>query len=1188
VESSEQQLVKIISLEKAFGNILVQEINSFKKPSEYTNNINRHSALCRNFVDILSDTEDEYITERLDYSEKYFYANMEVRFLTNSVNRFFTELVNSIRYIHEHHIVYLKNLLQNEPAKIDYFGDENFHRNSGESNSEINIIKTASSMKAVMLDIVLIFKETEQQFDLAEIRKKFSQKMEQLTDLINAFESYSLDAQDGILVEDLLRTSRELVTSFSNLLKIENDKDRYTKLREEKTNTLMQSFHHKNEEFAQANKKLKQTIKILQLISFILVILIASVIILFGKKTKDEASKTVEETLKIQENVLYQIPVDKNLSIEFQIVFRTLNLMTNKINSYIQQIEANEKQYRLLVENQTDMIAKFSRNGHLNFVSPSLCRTFNQTQERLFGKPFIELFDKNERQEIQNIIEEISNPPHNSYIEVLTETKNGERYQAWLHTAVLDEKGKLDSIIGVGRDIHDQKLAEEAIKKLSRAVEASPVCVVITDKKGNIEYANPKFVEVTGYSLEETIGQNPRILNSGRQPAEMYKKLWQSITSGNEWHGEFCNRKKNGDIYWESAAIAPITNKSGNITHYVAVKEDITERRNYENNLREARKSAEAATKAKSQFLANMSHEIRTPLNSLLGFIEIVLEDSSLPKKHYKHLKIAQSSGVGLLNLINDILDISKLEQGKLTIENSLFNLNLFMEEICRTMELKIQEKDLKLLVDIDPALSESLIGDPFRLKQVIVNLVSNAIKFTEKGRITIRIVPLKDKELLQFSVEDTGIGIPADRLNQIFESFTQVDNSTTRQFGGTGLGTTISKELVELMGGRIWAESTFGKGSTFYFTIKTMITGQVLKKNDTIITSDKSDYHKFRHGFKVLLVEDIKVNVELVKIRLEKQDHEVTVAWNGLQAVEIIKSQKRFDVILMDIHMPEMNGLEATRQIREFESNTEKNIPIIAMTAGVMKDEKEEYLSSGMNAVVSKPIDFILLFTTIEKIIPEDIGWKFDVTTKESNDLSILELSSLTGVDTTTGLKNWQDPKVYLEALLTFSQDYKDVVTKLKRFIDQYNLEDAYQITHALKGVAGNLSMVDIADIVTIIDTKIRKEQLVEINKQISDLDLAIKTVISEIQNLNASKNKDEVLEKEIDMDKLKEIFGKLLSVLDQFNPFEAEPFLSELKTHVPAKQLHPIEKYIKTFDCENAKQEIIKLTKNLKIKLE
>ncbi len=288
VESSEQQLMKAVSLEKSFAYILVQEINSFKSPSEYTDIINKHSALHRNFVDILSDTEDEYITERLEYSEKYFYTNMEAKYLTNSVNRSFRELTNSIRYIHEHHIVYIKNLMQDGLTQMDFLRDKKFYRTSDGSYSEIDIGKTASLMQASMLDIVWLFNEAEQKFDLAEIKQKFSQKIEQLNDLINAFESYALDTQNGILVEDLLRTSRQLVTSFSDFLEIENNKGRYTRLREEKTNTLMQLFQHKNEEFAQTNSRIKQTIKILQFISFILAILITSVIIVFGKKTEDE------------------------------------------------------------------------------------------------------------------------------------------------------------------------------------------------------------------------------------------------------------------------------------------------------------------------------------------------------------------------------------------------------------------------------------------------------------------------------------------------------------------------------------------------------------------------------------------------------------------------------------------------------------------------------------------------------------------------------------------------------------------------------------------------------------------------------------------------------------------------------------------------------------------------------------
>ncbi len=389
--------------------------------------------------------------------------------------------------------------------------------------------------------------------------------------------------------------------------------------------------------------------------------------------------------------------------------------------------------------------------------------------------------------------------------------------------------------------------------------------------------------------------------------------------------------------------------------------------------LQHAKESAETASQTKSEFLANMSHEIRTPMNAILGFLSLVMESPSIPDAERKHLVTAKTSADSLLGLINDILDLSKLGNNKLVIENYCFNLYKLMNEVYDTMNIKAQEKGLRFQLDIKPSLPKFYSGDPLRLKQVLINLTDNAIKFTPKGTVYIRVMPAETEDLLHFIVEDTGIGIPPDRVKRIFESFTQADNSTTRQFGGTGLGTTIVKELVELMDGKIWVDSTMEKGSRFHFTVKMPISDQIVQKAEQVI-SEKPVASTLRRRFRVLLAEDIEMNAKLVKINLSLQGHHIFVARDGLEAIEMFK-QEDIDIILMDIQMPRMNGLEATRHIRKLETNTGNFVPIIALTGGVMQDEKEKYLSSGIDVVVAKPIDFKELINTIELIVPESVA---------------------------------------------------------------------------------------------------------------------------------------------------------------------------------------------------------------------
>jgi signal transduction histidine kinase/HPt (histidine-containing phosphotransfer) domain-containing protein/AmiR/NasT family two-component response regulator len=604
-------------------------------------------------------------------------------------------------------------------------------------------------------------------------------------------------------------------------------------------------------------------------------------------------------------------------------------------------------------------------------------------------------------------------------------------------------------------------------------------------------------------------------------------------------------------------------------------------------DLNVARESAETANRTKSQFLANMSHEIRTPLNAVLGFLELVLEESSLTELQRKHLTTAYMSANGLLGLINDILDISKLERGKLTIELRPFDLLQLMREIYETMNIKALEKGLELELDIQPSLSEAFVGDPLRLRQIIINLASNAIKFTGKGHVSIQVEPAKEEGHLYFKIEDTGIGIPAERLSQIFESFIQADTSTTRRFGGTGLGTTIARELVELMGGRIWAESVEGKGSTFHFTIDIPSTDQVPEEAELFSVPGKAVFPGSRRGFRILLVEDIEANMVLTKIRLKQQGHEVTVAWNGREAVEAFIPGE-FDIILMDIQMPEMGGLEATERIRALEADTGRHVPIIAMTAAVMMEETEEYLKVGMDAVLAKPIDFGKLFKIMERIIPEGVGELVAEVEKDTSALSGLELPPLNGVDIKEGIQTWQNPEAYSKALQLFSRDYGNIADKLSRIIDEGDVDSAHRIAHALKGVAGNLSVSEVADVAINIDAALREKRIDNVKDQLPTLAAALNTAVYSIRQLEVAQDVERMPKKEMDMQYLTELFIKMLAAFDQFSPNAIEPFLSELEGYFSQEQLSPIVDHMKRFDFDEAKKETVKLAKNLNIDLE
>ena len=600
--------------------------------------------------------------------------------------------------------------------------------------------------------------------------------------------------------------------------------------------------------------------------------------------------------------------------------------------------------------------------------------------------------------------------------------------------------------------------------------------------------------------------------------------------------------------------------------------------------LKTAKERAESSNKAKSEFLANMSHEIRTPMNAVLGFMGLTLDDPELSEAHKGNLKTAHKSAKKLLTLLNDILDISKLEAGNVELDESSFHMERLMNDTLEIFDVETHEKGLNLSFDIHPDISGYYIGDTYRLGQILINLLGNAVKFTEEGGISVRIAPGPSSDEIHFSVADTGIGITSEKLETIFEPFTQADSSTSRKFGGTGLGTTISKQLVELMEGRIRAESEVGKGSAFHFTVPLKATEQ--KPDDEYEPMPERKHLSWR-CFKILLVEDIRENATLAKIRLEQRGHSVIVARNGREAVEMCPWETDFDVILMDVHMPEMDGLEATRKIREMEARctlpVTRNISIIALTASVMEKDRESYRKAGMNAVVSKPVDFDELFATMERIIPERRGQKAEIMNRKSRQsptpYARCPLPETDGVDIERGLALWKDPVRYADALMRLSTHRRDSVGEIARLLEQNHTHSAYNIVHALKGISGNLAVSDVYAVTVKINDALTAKRLNAAKALIPDLEKAFNTFSASVQHLERKEKKDVKSEKIADPGLVAELLRDMLNAFELHNPAALEPFLSELTDYLPSEQLDPVTKQVARFDFKSAKSEVFKL---------
>jgi PAS domain S-box-containing protein len=488
--------------------------------------------------------------------------------------------------------------------------------------------------------------------------------------------------------------------------------------------------------------------------------------------------------------------------------------------------------------------------------------------------------------------------------------------------------------------------------KLSQAVDQSGSCIVITDTLGNIEFVNKKFEEITGYGGEEVLGKNPRVLKSGYHRPEYYEDLWKTISAGKVWKGILVNKKKNMDIYWESAVISPVI-IADKIVSYIAVKEDISEKVHSGEELMKAKQIAEQASMAKSYFLANMSHELRTPLNGIMGMTGL-LKKTALDDEQMEYMELLESSSKNLHRIVEDLLDFARIDSGKLALRAQEFNLKEIMDSTLISFLPEAQKKNLPLYWSFEGQ-CEKVVSDPDRLVQIVNNLVSNGLKFTENGfvRILFRV-----GEKLEIVVEDTGIGIDTAKIPKIFDSFSQLENPFIKEHQGLGLGLSIVRQLVDLLEGIIDVDSTLGKGSSF--TVKVPLTQAAehdYKKNDSL--SNASDA-------RILVAEDESINRLFLVTLLKKEGYNVDEAANGKEAVRMA-CENPYDLILMDISMPILNGIDASRSIRQAGKN---DVPIVALTAHAYPEDAVRCMDAGMNDVVTKPLDQKMLLSKIELLI--------------------------------------------------------------------------------------------------------------------------------------------------------------------------------------------------------------------------
>jgi PAS domain S-box-containing protein len=764
--------------------------------------------------------------------------------------------------------------------------------------------------------------------------------------------------------------------------------------------------------------------------------------------------------------------IDVGHSVSSGTVVGTIQDITARKNIE-EALEKSEEKYRLIVENANDGI-EITQNNRIIYSNNKFADLLGYNKEELQDVLFENIFSKKAQKDLS---ERTKKREQGEELPSLYETtflrRDGTEIIVEVNYQIIEYKNK-PATFAIIRDITQSRKMEEELSKLSTAVDQSPSIIAITNVQGEIEYVNPRFSEVTGYTLSEVKGKTPRILKSGILPEKTYKLLWDTIASGETWRGEFHNKRKNGEMYWENAAVSPIKNKHGDITNFLKVAEDITEWKdieealrhseeqyrlivenandgilisqkdefiyknsrfidmlgydhdefekitfkeiytkegladlqsrylkreagvkipsyyettfrkkdgsiisvdvnyqiiNYHNQeatfaivrdisekkeseiaLKKALNRAEESDRLKSAFLANMSHEIRTPMNGIIGFTNLLKNPKLGDEKKDQYLDIIEKSGQRLLNIINDLIDISKIEAQQIEIKKTYFNLNEVITFMDQFFEPECKTKNIYLKTDT-PDQSINLFSDKDKLEAVMINLLKNAVKFTSEGGITFGFKI--EERSITFFVKDTGIGIPEEKQQTIFDRFIQVDNSVSKPYEGAGLGLSISSAYVDMLGGKLDLESSLHQGSTFYFSIPYKAQKNLMLNMDKPLQYLETDKKENISNLKILIAEDDEFSFQFLDILLQPYSNCILHAKNGQEAIEICRNNPDTDLILMDIKMPVLDGNQATKTIRRFN----QGVTIIAQTAYAFIDDHKKFLDSGFNGYLTKPI---------------------------------------------------------------------------------------------------------------------------------------------------------------------------------------------------------------------------------------